>query len=93
MAGKADIVDNVAGSVDGITKKQAAEATEAVFESIADALTDGDRVQIPGFGTFQLSHRAARQGRNPQTGAAMPIAASTGVRFKAAKALKDAVNE
>ena len=93
MAGKADIVDCVADSVEGITKKQAGEAVDAAFGCVADALANGDRVQIPGFGTFLLSHRAARQGRNPQTGEAMAIAASTGVRFKAAKALKDSVND
>ncbi len=92
MAGKADIVEHVTDSVDGITKKQATEAVDAAFGAVAKALGGGDKVQVPGFGTFQLSHRAARKGRNPQTGEPMDIKASTGVRFKAGKALKDAVN-
>ena len=93
MAGKNDIVDHVLNQVDGLSKKQATEAVEAAFEAVANALAGGDeRVQVPGFGSFQLSHRAARKGRNPQTGEPMDIAASTGVRFKAGKGLKDSVN-
>ncbi len=91
MAGKADIVDFVANEV-GLTKKQATEAFEAVFGSIVSHLTDGERVQIPKFGSFAISERAARQGRNPATGATIQIAASKGVRFKSGKELKDAVN-
>ena len=92
MAGKADIVASVVEAVEGITKKDAADALDAVIGSISDSLEDGDRVQIPGFGTFQISERAERQGRNPATGETITIAASKNVRFKAAKALKDAVN-
>ena len=92
MAGKADIVDHLANTVDGLTKKQAGEAFDAVFDCISSALADGDRVQIAGFGTFQSSKRAARQGRNPKTGATMTIPASTNVKFKAGKNLKDSVS-
>ncbi len=91
MAGKADLVENVAGNVD-LTKKQAGEAVESVFSYIASTLAGGDKVQIPGFGTFSVSARAERQGRNPRTGEPMTIAASNVARFKPGKGLKDAVN-
>ena len=91
MAGKADIVDHIAGSVDGLTKKAAGEAFDAAIEAIGKALKKGDRVQIPGFGSFAVSKRAARKGRNPATGATITIKASKNVRFKAGKELKDAL--
>ena len=83
MAGKADIVEYVAGNVDGLTKKQAGEAFDAVIEAITKGLKKGDRVQIP----------AARKGRNPATGATITIKASKNARFKAGKDLKDALNK
>jgi DNA-binding protein HU-beta len=92
MAGKADIVDHVVDSVEGITKKQAAEAFDAVFGAITDCLSDDERVQVPGFGSFAVSERAARQGRNPATGATINIPASKNVSFKPGKDLKEAVN-
>lgn len=92
MAGKSDIVEHLANTVEGMTKKLAGEATEAVFDCIGSALADGERVQIPGFGTFQVSHRQERQGRNPKTKEAITIPASNSVRFKPGKALKDSVN-
>ena len=92
MASKHSIIDHLTGAVDGVTKKLAAAATEAVFDHIAESLAAGERVQIPGFGSFDVRSRAARQGRNPQTGATIQIAASKGVGFKAGKGLKDAVN-
>ncbi len=93
MAGKADIVDHLASEVEGLTKRQAGEALDAVVGYITANLGDvGDRVQVPDLGTFNVSHRKERQGRNPQTGAAMTIAASNSVRFKPAKGLKDSVN-
>ena len=67
-------------------------AVEAVFEAIAGALEKGDKVQLIGFGTFDVSQRAAREGHNPRTGESMKIAASKAPRFKAGKALKDRVN-
>ena len=91
MAGKADCIEHLVDSL-GLTKKQAGEAIDVIFDCIRDALADGDRVQIPGFGSFQISERAARTGRNPQTKQPMNIAASKSVRFKPGKALKDAVN-
>ncbi len=93
MAGKADIVDAVADAVEGLTKKQATEAFDAVFEAISGSLVDGDRVGIPGFGSFSISHRAARTGINPATRQPIQIAASNGVKFKPGKELKDAVNK
>lgn len=92
MAGKADIVDQVADSVDGITKKQAGEAFDAVFDSITGFLRRGDRVTLPGFGSFSVTHRAARKGRNPATGQEITIPASKNARFKAGKDLKESVN-
>ena len=91
MAGKADLSDHLAGNLD-MTKKAAGEAIDAVFDFIEGALANGDRVQIPGFGTFMVSHRKERQGLNPQTKQPMTIAASNSVRFKPGKGLKDAVN-
>jgi DNA-binding protein HU-beta len=92
MAGKAHIVDAVANSVDGINKKQAGEAFDAVFDSITKYLRKGERVTLPGFGSFSVSKRAARKGRNPATGKEIQIKASKNARFKAGKDLKTAVN-
>lgn len=88
---KGDLVDAVAGAT-GDSKASASASVDAMFGAIQGALTDGDKVQISGFGTFEVRHRAARMGRNPQTGEAIPIAASNAPAFKAGKALKDAVN-
>ena len=71
MAGKADIVDALAGGVEGLSRKQAAEAFDLVFDTIAKYLRRDDRVQVPGFGGFSASKRGARKGRNPSTGAAI----------------------
>ena len=92
MAGKADLIEHLAGNLDGVTKKAAGEAIDAVFGYIQDTLAGGDRVQIPSFGTFTVSHRKARQGLNPHTKEPMHIPASKSVRFKPGKQLKDAVN-
>ncbi len=93
MASKADIVEHIANSVDGLTKKAAGEAFAAVIESISKSLKKGDRVQIPGFGSFAVSKRGARKGRNPKTGATISIKASKNVRFKAGKELKESLNK
>ena len=77
----------------GLTKKDTEAALKALVDVITDSLKKGDKVQIVGFGTFEVSERAAREGRNPHTGEAMQIAASKAPKFKAGKALKDAVNE
>ena len=91
MAGKADIVDQIAAGAD-LSKKQAADAFDAALGAIRGALSNGERVQLPGFGSFNVSHRKARTGRNPATGASIFIPASNNVRFKAGKDLKGAVN-
>ena len=88
---KSDIVDQVAGQV-GITKQSADAATGAVFASITEALTRGEEVSVAGFGRFARTERPAREGRNPRTGERISIGASSGVSFKAGKALKDALN-
>lgn len=76
----------------GLTKKDAEKALNAFFDSVQDALVEDDKVQIIGFGTFEVKERAARKGRNPQTGKEIDIPASKNPVFKAGKALKDAVN-
>ena len=75
----------------GLTKKDTEKVLNAALESIAAALAQGDKVQISGFGSFEVKEREARVGRNPQTGEAMEIAASRIPAFKAGKALKDRV--
>ncbi len=76
----------------GLNKKQAGDAVNAFIEVVTKALKKGDKVQLVGFGTFEVAKRAARTGRNPQTGKEMKIKASKAPKFKAGKALKDAVN-
>lgn len=90
MANKADIIEEVASST-GLTKKDATVAVEAVFNKIQETLAKGEKVQLIGFGNFEVRERAARKGRNPQTGAEIQIPASKVPAFKAGKALKDAV--
>ncbi len=93
MAGKADLVNGIVDRVEGINRRQAAEAFEAVFDSIVDALRAGEGAKIPGFGSFSISERAARKGRNPATGESINIKASKTVRFKIGKELKESVNK
>jgi DNA-binding protein HU-beta len=88
MAGKADVVDRIA-ELTGIPKTRVAMCYDTLFELLGEALAKGDKVAVPNFGTFQVSARPARAGRNPATGATIQIAASKTVRFKVAKALKD----
>ena len=88
---KTELVANVAEKA-GLTKKDAEKALGAVIESIEEALVEGDKIQLIGFGTFEVKDRVARTGRNPQTGKEIKIAASRNPVFKAGKALKDAVN-
>ena len=92
MAGKADLVNSIAESVEGITRKQATAAFEALFGAIVGTLKAGEIAKIPGFGSFSVTQREARKGRNPATGASITIKASKGVRFKIGKDLKEAVN-
>ena len=86
---KTDLVNAVA--VAGFTKKDADKAVAAVFGAIEDALVKGDKVQLIGFGTFEVRERAAKEGRNPRTGETLKIAASKVPAFKAGAALKNAV--
>jgi DNA-binding protein HU-beta len=88
---KTQLVDVVAKAA-GMKKKEAEVAVEAVFDAIADALADGDKVQIIGFGTFEAKEQAEREGRNPLTGEKITIAACKRPAFAASQALKDKVN-
>ena len=76
----------------GLTKKDSEKALKAFEEAVTETLVAGGKVQLVGFGTFDVAERAAREGRNPQTGEPMKIAASKAPRFKVGKALRDAVN-
>lgn len=88
---KSDFVSAVADSAE-LSKADAGRAVDAMVEVVKKALKKGDTVTLVGFGTFSVRKRAARQGRNPQTGATIKIKASKSPAFKAGKALKDAVN-
>jgi DNA-binding protein HU-beta len=88
---KSEMIDMVAEAAD-ISKAAAGRAVDAVFEGITSSLKGGDSVTLVGFGTFSVSDRAARSGRNPRTGETIQIKASKMPKFKAGKALKDAVN-
>ena len=87
---KTELISKVAEMTE-LTKKDATKAVDAVFASISDALQDGDKVQIIGFGNFEVRERSARKGRNPQTGEEIEISASKVPAFKPGKALKDVV--
>ena len=76
-----------------LSKKDAEAALKAFIDVVSEELKKGEKVQLVGFGTFEVSERAAREGRNPQTGETMEIKASKTPKFKAGKALKDLVNE
>ena len=89
---KTELVAAIAESAE-LSKKDAEKALKALTEVVTEELKKGGKVQLVGFGTFETSKRAAREGRNPQTGKSMKIAASTAPKFKAGKALKDAVNK
>lgn len=88
---KGDLVGAISEDA-GISKGQAQSAVDSVLSNIEGALKSGDKVTLVGFGTFSVSHRDARQGRNPQTGASINIPARKVARFSAGKALKDALN-
>ena len=88
---KAELVEAVAAKA-GLTKADADRAIKAVFEEIQGVLVKGEKITVPGFGTFSTGKRAAREGRNPQTGETVKIKASVYAKFKAASALKDALN-
>jgi len=86
---KQDLVNEV--SKIGITKKQSAAVIDAMFGAVKDALTDGDKVSLVGFGSFMVRERAARDGRNPRTGKTLKIAAKKVPVFKAGKELRESV--
>ena len=88
---KSQLIDSIAAKAD-ISKAAAGRAVDAFVDAITDALKEGDQVALVGFGTFAVRERAARTGRNPQTGATIEIAAAKVPAFKPGKALKDAVN-
>lgn len=89
---KAELIEKVANEAD-LSKASAERALNATIAAIIEAVTKGDRVQLVGFGTYSSGKRAARVGRNPQTGATIKIAAAKTVKFTAGKAFKDAVNK
>lgn len=89
---KTELIAAVAAQAD-LSKKDAEKAVNAVVGAVFDALVKGEKVQLVGFGTFEVRDRAAREGKNPLTGEKIQIAASKSPAFKAGKALKDAVNK
>ena len=88
---KAELIDAVASSTD-LSRADATRSVDAVIDTITETLRKGDSVTLVGFGTFEVRARAARTGRNPQTGETIQIKASNSPAFKAGKAFKDAVN-
>ena len=88
---KTELVAAVAAQAE-LSKKDSEKALKAFVDVVTEELKKGEKIQLVGFGTFEVSERAAREGRNPQTGETMKIEASKAPRFKAGKALKDAIN-
>lgn len=88
---KAELVAAIAEKTE-LSKKDSEKALKAFIDVVTEELTKGEKIQLVGFGTFEVSERAAREGRNPQTGKTMQIAASKAPKFKAGKALKDIIN-
>lgn len=88
---KNELIDAIADSAD-LAKSDTTKMLNAFVETVTDVLVSGDKLIIPGFGTFEVGERAARTGRNPQTGEPIQIAAARVAKFKVGKALKDAVN-
>ena len=88
---KAELVAAIAEKTE-LSKKDSEKALKAFIDVVTEELKKGEKVQLVGFGTFETSKRAAREGRNPQTGETMKIAASVAPKFKPGKALKDAIN-
>ena len=88
---KAELVAAIAEKTE-LSKKDSEKALKAFIDVVTEELKKGEKIQLVGFGTFEVSERAAREGRNPQTGETMTIAASKAPKFKAGKALKDEIN-
>ena len=89
---KAELVAAIAEKTD-LSKKDSEKALKAFIDVVTEELTKGEKIQLVGFVTFEVAKRAAREGRNPQTGKAMKIAASKAPKFKAGKSLKDEINK
>jgi DNA-binding protein HU-beta len=89
---KAELVAAIAEKTE-LSKKDSEKALKAFVDVVTEELAKGEKIQLVGFGTFEVAERAAREGRNPQTGAVMKIAASKAPKFKAGKALKDIINK
>ena len=89
---KAELVAAIAEKTE-LSKKDSEKALKAFVDVVTEELTKGEKIQLVGFGTFEVSERAAREGRNPQTGKTMTIPASKSPKFKAGKALKDVINK
>ena len=89
---KSELVAAMAAKTE-LSKKDSEKALKAFIDVVTEQLKKGDKVQLVGFGTFEVAKRAAREGRNPQTGKSMKIAASKAPKFKAGKALKEEVNK
>ena len=90
---KADIVDRIYERVGGLSKKEAADVVDAVFDAMKDSLSRGDKLKISGFGNFIVRDKAARVGRNPQTGEQITISARRVLSFKPSQVLKSELNE
>ena len=89
---KADLIEAIYEGANLDSKKKAGEVVDLFFETITDSLKKGNDISIPGFGSFKVARRAARQGINPKTGEKIQIKAANVARFKAGKGLKDAIN-
>ena len=96
MVRKNEFITAITKKVDGLTKKDTAIILDAISETITECLVaggEGEKINLPGLGSLEVRERAGREGRNPQTGETMKIAACKAPKFKAGKALKDAINE
>lgn len=89
---RSGIIEKVSEKVDGLTLKQTEIIFDTVFESVKDALKKGDKIEIRGFGNFRLKDRNPRKARNPKTGESVEVPQKKAIRFKAGKALKEALN-
>jgi integration host factor subunit beta len=89
---KAELVEKVSEKVDGLTKKQTEVIINTIFDSIKDALSTGDKIEIRGFGSFKIRSRKQREGRNPKTGSPVSVPAKKVPFFKAGKELKELVD-
>ena len=89
---KTDLIKNVSAQIEGATQKDVAIIVDTVLETIVNTVASGEKVSLAGFGTFEVTERAERNGRNPKTGEAITIPASKSPKFKAGRSLKDIVN-